>query len=30
MPPGLDPGAEGNHPNILMLGRWIEQGAWCR
>jgi len=30
MPPGLDPGEEGNHPNILMLGRWIEQGAWCR
>jgi len=30
MPPGIDPGAEGNHPNILLLGRWIEQGAWCR
>jgi len=30
MPPGLDPGAEGNHPNILLLMRWIEQGAWCR
>lgn len=29
MPPGVDPGADSNHPNILMLGRWVEQGAWC-
>ncbi|MBT4889730.1 MAG: hypothetical protein HON65_09275 [Rhodospirillales bacterium] len=29
MPPGVDPGADNNHPNILMLGRWVEQGAWC-
>ncbi len=29
MPPGVDPAADSNHPNILMLGRWIEQGAWC-
>ena len=29
MPPGVDPGTESNHPNILMLGRWVEQGAWC-
>lgn len=30
MPPGIDPGAPGNHPNVLLLMRWIEQGAWCR
>lgn len=30
MPPGIDPGADINHPNILLLSRWIEQGAWCR
>jgi hypothetical protein len=29
MPPGVDPGADSNHPNILMLSRWVEQGAWC-
>ncbi|MBC8338258.1 MAG: hypothetical protein H8E39_06165 [Alphaproteobacteria bacterium] len=30
MPPGIDPGADNNHPNIQLLMRWIEQGAWCR
>lgn len=30
MPPGVDPGADSNHPNILMLNRWVEQGAWCK
>lgn len=30
MPPGVDPGTESNHPNILMLSRWVEQGAWCK
>ncbi|MCW9033053.1 MAG: hypothetical protein OQJ97_02455 [Rhodospirillales bacterium] len=30
MPPGVDPGADINHPNIMMLSRWIEQGAWCK
>ena len=30
MPPGIDPGAEINHPNTLMLSRWVEQGAWCK
>jgi len=30
MPPGVDPGTDSNHPNTLMLNRWIEQGAWCK
>ncbi|MCP5368426.1 MAG: hypothetical protein H6907_18825 [Hyphomicrobiales bacterium] len=30
MPPGVDPGADPNHPNTLLLMRWIEQGAWCK
>ncbi len=30
MPPGVDPGHFTNHPNILLLGRWVEQGAWCK
>ncbi len=30
MPPGIDPGEDFNHPNILLLMRWIEQGAWCK
>ena len=30
MPPGIDPGEEANHPNTLLLMRWIEQGAWCK
>jgi hypothetical protein len=29
MPPGINPGDEGNHPNILLLRRWIEHGAKC-
>jgi hypothetical protein len=29
MPPGINPGDEGNHPNILLLRRWIEHGAQC-
>ena len=29
MPPGIDPGAPLDHPNILLLMRWIEQGASC-
>ena len=30
MPPGIDPGEDFNHPNTLLLMRWIEQGAWCK
>jgi cytochrome c553 len=30
MPPGVDPGHFTNHPNILLLSRWVEQGAWCK
>ncbi|MEO5337476.1 MAG: hypothetical protein H7841_11365 [Magnetospirillum sp. WYHS-4] len=30
MPPGINPGQAANHPNTLLLGRWIEQGAWCK
>jgi len=30
MPPGVDPGEPADHPNILLLMRWIEQGAWCK
>jgi len=30
MPPGIDPGAPADHPNILLLMRWIEQGAPCK
>lgn len=30
MPPGVDPGHFNNHPNILLLSRWVEQGAWCK
>ena len=30
MPPGVDPGHFTNHPNILLLRRWVEQGAWCK
>jgi len=30
MPPGIDPGAPQDHPNILLLMRWIEQGATCK
>jgi len=30
MPPGIDPGEDPNHPNTLLLTRWIEQGAWCK
>ena len=30
MPPGIDPGEDSNHPNTLLLMRWIEQGAWCK
>ncbi len=30
MPPGIDPGEPGNHPNTLLLMRWVEQGAWCK
>jgi len=30
MPPGSDPGSPADHPNILLLMRWIEQGAWCK
>lgn len=30
MPPGINPGQEANHPNTLLLSRWIEQGAWCK
>ncbi|MBL4615529.1 MAG: hypothetical protein JKY27_11735 [Magnetovibrio sp.] len=30
MPPGIDPGAPADHPNTLLLMRWIEQGAWCK
>jgi len=30
MPPGIDPGEPADHPNILLLMRWIEQGAWCK
>jgi hypothetical protein len=28
MPPGMDPGKSSNHPNVKLLMRWIEQGAW--
>lgn len=30
MPPGISPGEPINHPNIQILSRWVEQGAWCR
>lgn len=30
MPPGIDPGAPADHPNVLLLMRWIEQGASCK
>lgn len=30
MPPGIDPGEPADHPNTLLLMRWIEQGAWCK
>jgi len=30
MPPGIDPGAPLDDPNILLLMRWIEQGAPCK
>lgn len=30
MPPGINPGQDANHPNTLLLSRWIEQGAWCK
>lgn len=30
MPPGVDPGTPLDHPNILLLMRWIEQGAPCK
>ncbi|OEJ65363.1 hypothetical protein [Magnetovibrio blakemorei] len=29
MPPGTDPGSPADHPNTLLLMRWIEQGASC-
>ncbi|MBF0247197.1 MAG: hypothetical protein HQL36_03865 [Alphaproteobacteria bacterium] len=30
MPPGVDPGSPNDHPNTLLLMRWVEQGAWCK
>lgn len=30
MPPGMDPAKSANHPNIKLLTRWVEQGAWCK
>ena len=30
MPPGIDPGSPQDHPNTLLLMRWIEQGAPCK
>jgi hypothetical protein len=30
MPPGISPTESSNHPNIRLLMRWIEQGAWCK
>ena len=30
MPPGIPPTADRDHPNTLILLRWIEQGANCR
>jgi len=30
MPPGIDPAHSSNHPNVKLLMRWIEQGAWCK
>ncbi len=30
MPPGIDPAQTSNHPNVKLLMRWIEQGAWCK
>lgn len=30
MPPGIPPTADRDHPNTLILLRWIEQGATCR
>jgi hypothetical protein len=30
MPPGINPGQVADHPNTLLLSRWIEQGAWCK
>jgi hypothetical protein len=29
MPPGISPSEERDHPNTLILLRWIEQGALC-
>jgi hypothetical protein len=30
MPPGISPNEKSDHPNISLLMRWIEQGAWCK
>lgn len=30
MPAGIDPGENKDHPNTLLLMRWVEQGAKCR
>ncbi|MFA7429133.1 MAG: hypothetical protein WCZ23_03140 [Rhodospirillaceae bacterium] len=30
MPPGIDPTLDRDHPNTLILLRWIEQGAQCQ
>jgi hypothetical protein len=29
MPAGIDPSERQDHPNTLLLMRWIEQGANC-
>jgi hypothetical protein len=29
MPAGIDPGERNDHPNTLLLMRWVEQGARC-
>lgn len=29
MPAGIDPSESGDHPNTLLLMRWVEQGAKC-
>ncbi|MHA1597269.1 MAG: hypothetical protein ACTSV1_00975 [Alphaproteobacteria bacterium] len=30
MPAGIDPGESKDHPNMLLMMRWIDQGANCR